>query len=179
LASLQLLWPGALIAVITEQQRKIEFLSSQRVSPTPTVAPRAEPEARNLPSTATEAFHLQSECVEMGKRVLEANLAYAMAKIDMQQGKVPRYDVTQRAHYNPKDNHCYVALEGRDLGIEKAKRTEWRREVYDGQTGELLAAYWVENPPFGKRFGTIFKLERVPASALPAQLPFSKEHEHA
>lgn len=47
------------------------------------MAPKAEPEPHNLPLTATEAFHLQSECVEMGKRVLEANLANKMACIQL------------------------------------------------------------------------------------------------
>jgi hypothetical protein len=71
-------------------------------------APRAEPEARNLPPTATEVFHLQSECVEIGKRVLENDPLYQKERADMEQGKRPKYDVTQLAHYNAKDNHCYV-----------------------------------------------------------------------
>jgi hypothetical protein len=138
-----------------------------------TVAPRAEPEARNLPPTATEVFHLQSECVEMGKKVLEDNLAYRMEKVDMEQGKAPKDDVTQLAHYNAKDNHCYVELSLHDTGEPMKSAT---REVYDGQTGELLASCTTKNPPLGERFGTIFKLERVPASALPTPLPFRKEH---
>src|SRR5262249_46698504 len=109
----------------------------------------------------------------MGKRVLENNMAYAMEKLDMEQGRAPKDDVTQLAHYNAKDNHCYVELSLHDTS-EHMKLA--MREVYDGQTGELLASYSIKNPPLGERFGTIFKLERVPASALPTPLPFSKEH---
>lgn len=138
-----------------------------------TTAPRAEPEAHNLPPTATEAFHLQSECVEMGKKVLENNLAYQMEKADMEQGKVPKDDVTQLAHYNARDNHCYVELSAHDLA-EPMKSTV--REVYDGQTGELLAHYTIKNPPGGEASGIIFKYDRVPTSALPTPLGFSKEH---
>jgi hypothetical protein len=138
-----------------------------------TAAPRAEPEARNLPPTATEAFHLQSECVEMGKKVLENNLAYQMEKADMDQGKVPKDDVTQLAHYSAKDNHCYVELSAHDLA-EPMKSAV--REVYDGQTGELLASYTMKNPPVGEASGIIFKYDSVPASALPAPLGSSKEH---
>lgn len=136
-----------------------------------TVAPRAE--ARSLPPTATEVFHLQSECVEMGKKVLENNLAYQMEKLDMEQGKMPKDDVTQLAHYNTKDNHCYVELSLRDTG-EQMKYA--MREVYDGQTGELLASYSIKNPPLGEANGIIFKSERVPGSALPRPLGFSQEH---
>src|ERR1700720_2523694 len=103
-----------------------------------TATPRAEPEARNLPPTATEVFHLQSECVEMCKKVLENNLAYQMETADMEQSRVPKDDVTQLAHYNAKDNHCYVELSAHDQA-EPMKSAV--REVYDGQTGELLASY--------------------------------------
>jgi hypothetical protein len=81
--------------------------------------------------------------------------------------------VTQLAHYNAKDNHCYVELSLHDLG-EPMKSA--MREVYDGQTGELLASYTIKNPPLGEASGIIFKSERVPASALPPPLGFSKKH---
>ena len=136
------------------------------------VVPKAE--ARNLTPTATEAFHLQSECVEMGKKVLENNLAHGMEKLDMEQGKMPKDDVTQLAHYNAKDNHCYVELSLHDTG---SPMKQAMREVYDGQTGELVASCEIKNPPLGERFGMIFRPERVPESALPALLHFSKEHE--
>jgi hypothetical protein len=116
----------------------------------------AKAEAHNRPPTATEAFHLQSECVEMGKQVLENNLAYGMEKLDMEQGKMPKYDVTQLAHYNAKDNHCYVELSSHDTG-DPMKRA--MQEVYDGQTGELVASCTIKNPPLGERFGMIFRPE--------------------
>ena len=168
---------GALIAFISEQQRKIDFLSSQVVLlPTPSVAveekspapkgrqaaaSKAQPEMRNLRPTATEVFHLQSECVEMGKRILENNLAYIMETEAIKQGKAPPYDVKQVAHYNVKDNHCYVELSSNDTGEQR----DSVREVYDGQTGELLASclYRFEKP----LLCNIFKPERVPESAYP------------
>ena len=138
-----------------------------------TAAPRAEPETRNLPPTATEVFHLQSECVEMGKKVLEGNLAYRMEKLDMEQGKIPKDDVTQLAHYNAKDNHCYVELSSHDTGEDMKYAM---REVYDGQTEELLAHYSIKPPPLGEANGIIFKPDRVPSSALPAPLRVTEKH---
>lgn len=120
--------------------------------------------------TATEAFHLQSECVKCGNKVLENSVAYAWTQAEIKNGKVPKYTVIQQAHYNAKDNHCYVTLEDVDLDQEKGAETKkWYHEIYDGQTGEMLAASQVEGL---KQFGTIFKHERVPESSLPAEKTF-------
>lgn len=123
-------------------------------------------EASNLPPTATEAFHLQSECVEMGKKVLENHALYQEEKADMEQGKRPKYDVTQLAHYNAKDNHCYVKI---TLSETAAGAT---LELYDGQTGELLVDF-SHNLATHETGGIIYNYGRVPASALPTPIDFN------
>lgn len=139
-----------------------------------TVAEHSGPEERALPATATERFHLQSECVEMGKKVLEDNLAYGLQQHAIEKGEVPKDDVTQLAHYNVKDNHCYVQLFLHDLGYEKYAQTE----IYDGQTGELLAFFKLETPHAadGKRTGLIFSPERVPEAGMPVPITSAKPH---
>jgi hypothetical protein len=127
--------------------------------------PKAE--ARNLPPTATEAFHLQSECAEMGKKILENDPLYQKEKADMEQGKRPEYDVTQLAHYNAKDNHCYVEMTLNDRSGEALF-------LYDGQTGELLADF-SNKLATGETGGTILNYGRVPASALPASIDLNNK----
>jgi hypothetical protein len=111
--------------------------------------------------TATEAFHLRSECAKCGEKILENNPAYVMAQENLKKGKAP-YTVTQQTHYNAKDNHCYVFLNYIDY--EKGPFAG-SYSLYDGQTGELLATVEVKGL---KESGMIFKHERVPESSLPA-----------
>ncbi len=100
-------------------------------------------------------------------------MAYAVEMHDIEQGKLPKDDVTQLAHYNARDNHCYVGLSLHGTG-EPPKYA--MREIYDGQTGELLASYNMKTPPLGEATGIIFRIDRVPVSALPPPLDVGKDH---
>jgi hypothetical protein len=109
----------------------------------------------------------------MGKKVLEGDTAYQVEQEDFKNGRAPTYDVTELAHYNAKDNHCYVELT-RHAGIGGDKQEPLLRELYDGQTGEVLAALTTGIPPEGGRFG-VTRPARVPASALPTPPDFSRD----
>jgi hypothetical protein len=67
--------------------------------------------------TATEVFHLCSECAKLGEKMLADYSHYSSP--------------TQTSHYNPLTNRCYVELFDNGHG--------YHRHLYDGQTGEILA----------------------------------------
>lgn len=74
----------------------IGILAAQTTS-TGTNEPRKKTEpcqASALP-TATEIFHLKTECMELGEK-LEKN------------AKIPETAVTMHSRYDPKSNRCYV-----------------------------------------------------------------------
>jgi hypothetical protein len=83
--------------------------------------------------TATEVFHLRTECAELGEKML-----------------VKLYDsplADQESHYDPSPNRCYVAIRFwkgvlQDGVLVNPKLTQTL--LYDGQTGGLLAYYKLE-----------------------------------
>lgn len=85
----------------------------------------AIPEASNLPSAA-EAFALRSKCVELGERVLAGNIiGTALTQ-------------SQISNYSRATNRCYVELDVHMADMDKFDEYN-ARNVFDGQTGELLA----------------------------------------
>jgi len=92
-----------------------------------------------LPS-ATEVFHLRSECVALGQKILDGNVV----------GSALSH--SQVSHYDPRTNRCYV-----ELTIQTADTTKpldyLNRVLYDGQTGEMLAVARLEK---GKKWGMVF-----------------------
>jgi hypothetical protein len=89
------------------------------------------------PPTATEVFHLRSECVRLGEKIVEENLIGSAQWM------------TQEFHYNPKTNRCYVRLTDTD----KIKpRENYGINLYDGQTREMLAFAQVKH---GEKVGMV------------------------
>ena len=91
---------------------------------------RADPEATDCPTsppTATGVFHLRSECAALGNQILRTN--------------VVGLALTQSAvsHYKAVTNRCYVLL---TVQAAKLAHRPYRIDsyLYDGQTGEMLAA---------------------------------------
>jgi hypothetical protein len=76
--------------------------------------------------TATEVFHLRSECAALGEKILE-NSAVGSALTR-----------SQVSHCDPVTNRCYV-----EIDVQTADQTKpvdyLHRYLYDGQTGEMLA----------------------------------------
>jgi hypothetical protein len=92
------------------------------------------------PPTATEIFHLRSECAALGKKILDENIVG------------PALYQTQISRYNPLTNRCYVELSVQCGDITKGCR-HYSTTLYDGQTGEMLAFIRTEN---GQRSGMVF-----------------------
>ncbi len=82
--------------------------------------------ASRLP-TATEVFHLRSECAKLGEGILEGN-PIGSALTD-----------SQVSHYNPLTNRCYVELDVQNADLS-GPVYYLHRTLWDGQTGELLAS---------------------------------------
>jgi hypothetical protein len=96
--------------------------------------------------TATEIFHLRSECAKMGEKILSENYI----GISLTQSQVSKYD--------PKSNRCYVELSvmsaDPSLPIEKFYQSYG---LYDGQTKEMIAFATEEKGK--KKFGS-FKVPK-------------------
>ena len=99
----------------------------------------ASPEVNRHPS-ATEVFHLRSECAALGQRILDGNvIGSALTQ-------------SQVSHYDPQTNRCYVELTVRTADLTKPMNY-FGDYLFDGQTGEMLATARIEN---GKKSGVVF-----------------------
>ena len=97
--------------------------------------PPAEDRAYKLP-TASEVFHLRSECARLGEKFVEEDLIGGVL------------GQPQESHYDPKTNRCYV-----QLTVMSAKAGDFTTQLYDGQTRQMLAFASVEH---GKKVGVVF-----------------------
>ena len=90
--------------------------------------------------TATEVFNLRSKCAELGEKMMKN----AVTGDELTKNQV--------SHYDPKTNRCYVQLT--IWNANPAKGDEYyHQDLYDGQTGQLLAAIRREK---GTRYGDIY-----------------------
>ena len=81
---------------------------------------------RQAVPSATEVFHLRSECASLGEKILEADLVgQALTK-------------SQTSHYDTATNRCYVELAVSTADLRHYE-DYYARYLYDGQTGEMLA----------------------------------------
>lgn len=97
--------------------------------------------------TATEVFHLRTECAQLGEKILDGNTI----------GSALTQDVV--SNYDPRDNRCYVELtvSTADLSVSPVSPAYYQnRLLYDGQTNELLASVQIKN---GKKFGIAYKFK--------------------
>ena len=99
-----------------------------------------------LRPTATEVFHLRSECATLGEKILEDSpVGSALSQ-------------SQVSHYDPQTNRCYVELTVQTADAQ-APVSDYlgRRYLYDGQTRELLAfAEIIGTPSEGEKRGMVF-----------------------
>lgn len=92
----------------------------------------------NLP-TATEVFHLRSECASLGQKILDNNaIGNALTQ-------------SQVSHYNPATNRCYVQLTVQSANLSGNYFSNY---LFDGQTGDILASATQEKGK--KEYGNIF-----------------------
>jgi hypothetical protein len=88
--------------------------------------------------TATEAFHLRSECALLGQKIMEENFI----------GSALRQP--QVSHYTPMTNRCFVQL---TVSTVTKPRDNYDIFLYDAQTRDMLASVSVKS---GEKFGIIF-----------------------
>jgi hypothetical protein len=82
----------------------------------------AQPERTQKLPTATEVFDLRTKCAEFG-RELDQSLPYGS-----------NWQRTVNSNYSPHVNRCYVDLTDMNDTIH-----QFTRDLYDGQTRDLLA----------------------------------------
>ena len=126
---------------------------SQTATPAATVA-------TPIPS-ASEVFHLRSECARLAEKMLENNVVgTALTQ-------------SQVSHYNPQTNRCYVELSVQTANLSHLEYSS--DTLYDGQTGELLAVHLVEGKtcpdgPDCKTTGTVYdEHHRMAVGSTPSQ----------
>ena len=91
-----------------------------------TVATEPTAHPANQTPTATEVFHLRSECAQLGEKILRQNtVGNALTQ-------------SQVSSYNPRTNRCHVELVVQTADLTKAHEY-LSRTLYDGQTGEMLS----------------------------------------
>jgi hypothetical protein len=107
--------------------------SSERTitSPAPSTTPTP---------TATEVFHLRSECAQLGQKILHDSIVGVALTKD------------QVSHYDAKTNRCYVEVTVQTADLTKSMEY-YAIYLYDGQTGEMLATARMEK---GKKTGVVF-----------------------
>jgi hypothetical protein len=117
--------------------------------PWPCNAEDASAEKTNRLPTATEVFHLRSECAALGRKILDGNFVG------------PAVQETQVSHYDPKSNRCYVLLTLQPADLTKAS---YRIDnyLYDGQTGEMLAALHYKGED--KKAGIVYDVQHEPTT---------------
>lgn len=93
--------------------------------------------------TATEMFHLRSECGVLGRKLLKDN------PVDWPLSAV------QISHYNQKTNRCYVEIDVHKANLLESSQAYFQQTLYDGQTGNTLAWALTLN---GLRSARIFDL---------------------
>lgn len=99
----------------------------------------AHADAVTRPPTATEVFHLRSECAALGDRIRSKNIIGIALTQD------------QVSHYDPKTNRCYVQLTVQTADVSNPNY--FATYLYDGQTGEMLATAKMDH---GRRAGMVF-----------------------
>jgi hypothetical protein len=85
--------------------------------------------------TATEIFHLRSECGGLGEKI---------RKQRQDEGGMPdaSWQTWQTSHYDPSNNRCYVKISSELIflgGPQKKPYESHGYELYDGQSHSVLA----------------------------------------
>jgi hypothetical protein len=113
--------------------------------------------AQQPKATASEIFHLRSECATLADKVAPAN------------GDYGPYGVWQNtvSHYNPDTNRCYALGTVRYNSIDNVNRDFYTSSLFDAQTKEQLAfESWPAFQSTAKRMGLIVVYGIVKLSGL-------------
>jgi hypothetical protein len=109
----------------------------------------ASGEADGRLPTATEIFHLRSECAALGRKILDHySVGIALAK-------------SQLSHYDQKSNRCYVLYTAQTADLSQPRHTV-HDTLWDGQTGELLAS--LQNDEVGHMWGMVYDPQHQPTT---------------
>jgi hypothetical protein len=88
--------------------------------------------------TATEVFHLRSECAKLSAVILKDKEDNLQPWLETKT-YAWWHRLSETSHYSPESNRCYVNLVTRTTSRHDETYEEWSQELYDGQTKEMLA----------------------------------------
>lgn len=117
------------LGVLTSCHDTPHPVDTQKVSSVPCAPSHALP-------TATEVFHLRNECARLGQKMLAAKEDSAEAGGSYSDWT---YSFSGETHYNPETNRCYVEVDYVEYDKTRPSYEGFNRDLYDGQTGDLLA----------------------------------------
>lgn len=92
--------------------------------------------------TATEEFRFRGECVRLGKKKLAAT---EEELYPTERYSNWTYSFSEEAHYDPRSNRCFVEIDNHESDKARPLFEEFDRDLYDGQTDDLLA--FTQNRP--------------------------------
>jgi hypothetical protein len=109
--------------------------------------------------TATEQFHLRSDCAAMAQKILDSG------DINPTIAHQVGLDETVDSNYDPKTNRCYVELNMQTTSLTISSKSRVANYyLYDGQTGTQLAFAVSQN---GQQTGMVFVAHQVVPNATP------------
>jgi hypothetical protein len=115
-------------------------LNHRRKQTTSTPAPVQVKAPSFIPPTAEEAYRLQDDCSRRGAAILRDNvIGSALAQ-------------EQVSRYNATTNRCYVRLDVHALRLDEWQKYDTSFNLYDGQTGEMLAYIRITPAPTRRSF---------------------------
>jgi hypothetical protein len=120
------------------------------------------PAVAQQPPTATEIFHLRTECAALADKLMHG-FDEMTPTIEIPTRTLETYSVS--SHYDPVTNRCYADLtsffstapvvNGRYLPNSKDPWIEHKhRNLYDAQTKDVLAGSSIDGD---KRYGVVFE----------------------
>jgi hypothetical protein len=99
--------------------------------------------------TATEEFHLRSECAALAQKILDGN-----TNVDPALARSFGVDQSVDSNYDPKANRCYVELSTQTTNSTAQLKSQVANYyLFDGQTGSELAFAISQN---GQQVGMVF-----------------------
>ena len=104
--------------------------------------------------TATEVFHLRSECAALADKLMHGfEELTAMVQLPPTVRSPETYAVL--SHYDPSTNRCYADLTSGYVTPPAVEHTH--RALYDAQTKDILASAFIDGD---KRHGQVFEAGR-------------------
>jgi hypothetical protein len=108
--------------------------------------------AHTAKPSATEIFHLRTECAQLSAKILK-DKNDELEPFMSTKTYAWWHQISEKSHYSPETNRCYVELTMETTSRHDQQYDAWYQDLYDGQTKESLAhtEHIVNNGSFPKK----------------------------